>query len=327
MGGGDGSGSGSGSGSDDTPKALDATGKYMVQSQFDVEANMPGTAGEVVRAFIDATDDPDDPTRWILDQIIAQMPSGTFKSILQGAEGFVAGYLNDQLLSIAPNFVVTILDVGNDFGDIAKHFGIDEELDVAKMGTDYMSVVTANGVHFKVNGTDLDYAFADYQLQNVIVNNVGVQLDATAKMTIAEHKLPIAYGKVLRLGLDNAIIPLVDPNATNLGELLADNIDCSAVGQAIDDALASQFGYGGGASFWTSACSDGLQFGANAIYQKIDAIDGSALEFDVTGTAKALDTNQDLKVDTIQTGKWDGTLSYAGTPAPLSTATFNGKRM
>jgi len=32
-------------------------------------------------------------------------------------------------------------------------------------------------------------------------------------------------------------------------------------------------------------------------------------------------------MDTIQTGKWAGTLSYAGTPAPLSTATFVGTRM
>src|SRR5438105_1389915 len=68
-----GSGSG-GSGGDDTPKPLDATGKYAMQSQFDIATNMPGTVGTVVNQFIAATDDPDDPTKWILDQIIAQMP-------------------------------------------------------------------------------------------------------------------------------------------------------------------------------------------------------------------------------------------------------------
>src|ERR1051325_3207119 len=240
MGSGSGSDMGSGSGSDDVPKALDATGKYKMQSMFDIEANMPGKAGDVIKAIVAATDDPDDPTSWLLDQMISQMSSGTLKSILQSAKPFVAGYLNDQLLSIAPDFVTTFVEVGNEFGDMAKHFGGNEQLDVTKAGTDYMSVVTANGVHFKINNQDVDLPFADYQVQNVVVNNVGVQLDATAKMTIGQHKLPLAYGKILHIGLDAVIIPAVDPYATNLAELMQDKIDCAAVGVAIDDALTQQ---------------------------------------------------------------------------------------
>jgi hypothetical protein len=152
-------------------------------------------------------------------------------------------------------------------------------------------------------------------------------LDATGKLTIGEHKLPVSYGKVLRMGLDAVIIPAVDPNATNLGELLADHIDCAAVGQSIYDALVDQFGFGGSPSTWQSACTAGLNYGAQTIYNKISDIDASALEFDLTGTAKAVDTNHDSKADALQTGKWTGTLSYSGTPAPLATATFTGSRM
>ena len=329
--GGDGSGSdmgtGSGTNPDPTPKMLDATGKYSVTSTYDISTNMPGTVGTVVNDFIDATNGPNQPTQWILDQIIGQMSSGTLKTLLTDAEPFVAGYLNDQLLSIAPNFVTTIIQVGNDFGDMAKHFGINETLDVSGAAGSYMAVDTATGVHFKVEGTDLDFAFADYQLANVVANGVGVTVDQTGKLTIADHKLPLSYGKVLRIGLDNAIIPLVDPNATDLASLLADNVDCAAVGQAIDDALYNQFGIDTGAGTWQAACSAGLSFGAQAIYGQIDKIDASALEFDENGTAKAVDKNGDSKVDTIMTGKWAGTLSYAGTPAPLASATFTGTRM
>jgi hypothetical protein len=326
-GGGDGSGGGGdGSGSGSSSKPLDPTGKYQLQSTFDISTNIPGTVGTVINDFIGATNGPNQPTQWILDQIIAQMGSGTLKTLLQSAEPFVAGYLNDQLLSIAPDFVSTILLVGNDFGDIAKHFGINSTLDVAGSGT-FTAVHTATGVHFKIDTTDMDFAFADYQVPNVVVNGVGITLDATAKLTVADHKLPLSYGKILRIGLDAAIIPLVDSNATNLQTLFADKIDCAAVGSAINDALSSQFGFGGGAGTWQTACNAGLQFGANAIYQKISAIDASALEFDLNGTAKAVDTNHDYKVDALQTGKWLGTLSYSGTPAPLSTATFTGARM
>jgi hypothetical protein len=319
---GGGGGGGSGSGSDDTPKAMDATGKYSLQSSFDIASNMPGTVGTVVNTFIAATDDPDDPTKWIVDQVIAQMPSGTLKSLLQGAAPFVTGYLNDRLLSIAPDFVTTMVQLGNDFGDMAKHFGINETYDVTKAGTDYTAVDTAVGAHFKIDNVETDVAFADYQVPNVVVNNVAVTLDLTGKIGIADHKLPLSYGKILRVGLDAVIIPALDANAHNLGQLLADKVDCAAVGQAIADAI----GFGGAGTFST-ACSAGLQLGANQIYQRIGDIDASALEFGLSGTAKGVDSNHDSKLDTIQTGAWAGTLSYAGTPAPLAAATFHGSRM
>ena len=94
--GGDGGGGG---GSGDQPpgaRPLDATGTYTVHSTFDLATNMPGTAGTVVNTIIAATDDSDDPTHWILDQIISQLPSGTVKNVLTGAEGLVAGYLNGR---------------------------------------------------------------------------------------------------------------------------------------------------------------------------------------------------------------------------------------
>ena len=132
--------------------------------------------------------------------------------------------------------------------------------------------------------------------------------------------------EVLRIGLDTVIIPAVSPTATNLQTLLADLVDCQAVGSAINDALVDQFGFGGGAGTWATACTAGLVFGSQAVYSKIDGIDSSALEFGLVGVAKAVDTNGDSKADKLQTGKWTGTLSYANTPAPLSTATFIGAR-
>jgi hypothetical protein len=160
-----------------------------------------------------------------------------------------------------------------------------------------------------------------------VANTIAVQLDATAKLTIGDHKIPLSYGKVLRIGLDAALIPMVDPYAMNLDQLLEDTIDCVSVSFAVEDAVYMDLGFDFGSAIYEQACHAALQVAANTIYQKISDIDQSALEFDVTGTAKAVDSNHDLKVDMLQLGKWSGTLSYAGTPAPLSTATFTGARM
>ena len=283
---------------------------------------MPGAVGDVVNQFIDATDGPNDPTQWLMDLIVAQMPSGTIKSLLQAGEPLVVGYLNQQVLSWAPDFVDTFLRIGNDFGDMAKHTGLNSNLGVTKAsGGGYTSVHTVTGAHFVVEGTASDFTFTDYGVQNVVVPNVAVTCDQGGNLTIAEQQVPLSYGTVLHMGLDGAVIPLVDPNAADLQTLLADKIDCGQVGQYIADEIGF-----GDPSLYAGACTAGLNAGASFIYSKIDGIDSSVLLFDMTGAAKATSSSGNGKVDTIAGGAWSGTLSYAGTPAPLSTATFTGTR-
>jgi hypothetical protein len=317
---GGGSGSGGSGGGSGQPGPLDATGTYTMHSTFDLATNMPGTAGTVVNTIIAATDNSDDPTRWIVDQILAQLPDGTVKTALGVAKEFVVGYLNGKLLDLAPDFVTTMVQVGNDFGDIAKHFGLDETLAVTRSGNDYTAVHTVVGVHYKLDNQEGDYMLANYHLTNVVVGNVGVTMDQTGQMTIAAHAVPLAYGQLLRLGLDAAIIPQLDSTATSLNDLFAHQVDCTKVGNAIGDAI------GFGATAATAACTAGLAAGANFVYSKIAAIDGSALQFSLNGTARGIDRNNDRKIDTIQTGAWSGTLAYGTTPTPLLPATFTGTR-
>jgi hypothetical protein len=324
---GPGGGGGGGGGGEETLPPTDATGRYQMTSTFDIASNMPGKVGAVTNAFIDMTDGATDPADWILEQIIAKVSNSTLKSLLNGARPFVAGYLNDRLLQFAPDFVTTIVQVGQDFGQAARNFGLNETLDVSGGDGVYSSTVSAIGVKFKIDNVESDIMFSDHQMAPVTAPAVGITLDSTGKLDIAEHKLPLAFGKVLRIGLDAVIIPAVHPTATDLPTLLASLVNCQAVGQIINDALVQQFGFGGGASTWATACGAGLVLGAQTVYSKIDSIDSSALEFGLTGTAKAVDTNGDRKIDRLQTGKWTGTLSYSGTPAPLSAATFIGTRM
>ncbi|HTR50727.1 MAG TPA: hypothetical protein VMJ10_08475 [Kofleriaceae bacterium] len=315
---GSGSGGGSGSGSGSGTQALDPTGMYSMQSTYDISQNMPGTVGVVFNNFTQAATNPG---KWLLDLIISKT-SGIVKSGLQLAEPFAASYIDSTIDQYAPAFVQTIEQVGTDLGQMAGKFGLNETLNVSGSTGSYTSVHTAVGLHFTVESNSEDFNFSDYGMQNVVVNNVGVTLDSTGKLGIAEHQLPLSYGKIVRIGLDNMVIPNVDPGASDLNDLLTDLIDCDSVGEALADQVGIV-----DAGTWSGLCSDGLTAGANVIYQQIDNIDASALTFDITGTAKAVDSNSDHKVDAIQTGKWTGTLSYSGTPAPLSSATFNGSRM
>jgi hypothetical protein len=189
-GGDDTGGGGDNGGGDDVPTVpLTAEGRYTLTSDFDVATNMPGTAGTVVNTFIDATNDADDPSHWILDQLVKQLPDGSVKNAVQSSVPLVAGYLNDRLLSVAPDFVTTFRDLGNKFGQAAHHFGTIETLDVPASGP---GSTTVNGVQFTVDGLELAYMFQDYNLPDVAVANVDVQVDQTGRFTIGEHKVALS---------------------------------------------------------------------------------------------------------------------------------------
>jgi hypothetical protein len=322
--GGDDDGGGSGGGGDDQPRPLDPTGTYALHSTFDLATNMPGTAGAVVNTIIDATDDVDDPTRWILDQILDQLSPGTVKDGLVFLELVGVGTLNEEVKKVTPHFVTTMVQVGQDFGDMAKHVGLSETLTLTRSQAagSYVAAHSVVGMHYQLGNQKGDLLFANYQLPNVEVDSVAVTMDATGQLTIAAHDVPVTYGKLLRLGLDAAVIPLIDPAAHNVNDLLAHLIDCKAVGSAI--AIAIKFPSAAGTL--ASACSTGLTAGANLLYSKINAIDGTALKFSINGSARAVDRNNDRMIDQIQTGTWAGTLAYGTTPTPLIPATFFGER-
>ena len=304
---------------DEQPVPTTPEGRFAVQSDFDLATGLPGTAGTVVNYFIQATDDPDDPTRFIVEKLVAALPNGSIKNTLNGAIPFVAGYLNDRLLQVAPHFVSKIVEVGDAFGQVAHNFGTIEVLDVTASGA---ATKTVQGLHFKVDNIDLDYNFADYNMQNIKVEGLQVTLEPSGKLAISKHTVGLKYGSVLKLALDKAIIPLIDPSAQNLGDLLKNLVNCRAVGTYVYQAVGI-----GSASTFESACNAGLAAAGPALYSQLDNIDGTALQFELTGTARGIDKNRDGKMDDIATGLWSGDLKYANTPAPLTTAKFFGTKM
>ncbi|HLL20757.1 MAG TPA: hypothetical protein VK427_01440, partial [Kofleriaceae bacterium] len=276
---------------------------------YDLPTNVPGTPGLVVNYFIRATDEPDDPTKFLVEELVKALPDGSVKTFVQNNAQFVTGYLNDRLLDIAPNLLTKIIDIGDAFGDVTKHFGTIETLEIAANGT---ATKTVTGFHFEVDQVPMDFMFKDYGIAPIKVEGLQVDLEQSGKLTIREHKLGIAYGAALKLALDHAVIPMIDPAAQNVGDILKKAVNCQRVGQYVYHALNI-----GSASTFQSACTAGLGAASTALYAKIASMDGVALELGLTGVARAVDKNRDGKMDEIQTGSWAGSLGYAGTPATL----------
>jgi hypothetical protein len=319
---GDGGGGSPGTEQPEPERRVDPQGTYRIHSTFDVATNMPGNAGVFVNSLIAATDDPDDPMSWIVDQMLAEMQPSTFKNLLVGVKPFVIGYLNDQVIDLAPKLVGTIKEIGRRMADLSKELGINEKLWITIADQTYVGRVTADGVRFKIEGSTVDVLFADHDIDDVVVDGIYISLEDQTRLKIGEHTLPLPYGKIVRLGLDAAIIPAIDPAASNLADLLDNVVDCQRIGTLI----TNEFNIGS-ATFWAGACLAGLDAAAGAVYKQIMA-PNTALDLDLAGSARAVDSNDDFKVDKLSAGEWAGSMSYAGTPAALAQpATFFGARL
>jgi hypothetical protein len=286
---------------------------YAMDSQLDLGSDLPGSVGQAVSELISATDDPDDPTRYIVDRIIANMADGTLKNIALAAEPFVTAYVNQRLVASEPQLLARLVALGRGLGDAAHQLGTMDTLVVDPDGTATHSII---GVRVTLDGDVRELGFADHDLAPV---EAPVTLThSTGHVSLGRHTLALSLGKTLRLVLDGAIVPHVDPGAVDLLGVLTNAVDCAGFG----DAMESSLGFGSKDAF-AAACRDALSDVARTIYAELDDADAQPLELDLAGDARAVDTNGDGRVDAIEDGLWSGTVSYAGVPEPLTSGSFS----
>ncbi len=312
-------------GSGDPDQPLDATGTYRIDSSFDLISGMPGTVGEVSNTFIEMTDDPNDPATWLIDTILEEWDGGFLEDIVEGARPALDGWVHDEMMEHAPDLVAQIVEVGDRFGQVTREFGINSTLEVAGDSGDGLSAThTAMGYHFRINGTEHAYTLDQLERDPVAVEGVGVEFDGS-RMALSEHSIPLQYGGFLAMVLDDVIIPEVNPNASDLGDLFLSLVNCAAVGQRIYDELelASPGVYEG-------LCEMGLETGAGYVMNKLVSIDEEAqVRMIINGSARASDASGDRRIDTLSGGEWAGAIDYAGSMGELldDANTFSGQRM
>jgi len=300
-------------------------GTYSLQSELDMVSGLPGTVGTVVNTFIDITNDPYDPTTWILDQLINAIDQQWVSDAATAARPALDGFLNDLLLQYAPDFVTKILDLGDKFGQIARKFGITSKLTVEKTsgveGDEYKATHTMTGMYFELDGQRYTFSNAELGINDQVVGDLSFTMNKdTGATVIGAHQFNMPYGAMLLQALNQIIIPAIDPTADNIHDLFASLIDCQSVGQSVYDYLGI-----GSVNLFKGACEIGLNVAAGTLEDTIRDLGG--MKLNINGTASAKDINSDGKVDLLRTGKWNGNMDYFGSVADLTNATFSGERM
>jgi hypothetical protein len=293
--------------------------QFAVSSVYDLGASVPGAAGSALATITALTDEPDDPAAFVLAAMIAQLPDGAIKDALAAAEPVLAAYLDDRLLQWAPDFVGTLVALGSDLAQAAQAVGTDDTVAITDGGATASHEI--DGLRYVLDGVTYDLPFQSNGIAPVVVPAIDVAFGDGA-LALADHAIPLPYGAMLQLTLDHAIVPSVDPGADGLLGVLADAVDCTAVGSAVAKTVHAS----GDAAELAAVCSAALSATANAVYGDLQALDTETLTLDVVGVAVA-PVDEDGEVDTLYDGTWTGTVTFgsAGT-TPLAAGSFTGQR-
>jgi hypothetical protein len=289
-------------------------GAYEVESELDLP--LPPAATVALMPITAAIDDADDPSRYVLDRMVDELPDGTVKTIARDAVPLLASYLNARLTDVAPRLVSGLHALVLGLDRIERHVGTIESWQIDAQGE--MTRVF-HAARFEVGSTPVEVEFAA-QGQDDRVAMTHVTVEPTGRLAIAPHRMPLGYGALIRVGLDRAVIPGVDPGANDLPTVFADLIDCQRLGQMIADELGI-----GTVGVYRAACATAMIAIADEVYTRLAAIDGAApLVLELAGTAQGSDADHDGSLDDVHAGTWTGTLDAVG---PIGAASFVGARV
>lgn len=276
----------------------DPAGTFEVTSTLDVPVTE--TAKPLLAFVQDATNGADDPMRYVLDRMVAELPEGTPRTIAELTVPFVAAYLDEKLAEVAPRLAPGMRAIAEGLARVITHVELVETFTVATNGAAVRSV---RGARFDITPDAPVLAFGSHGMANVTAST-RVSLDRSGGIAIARHALELRHGSLVRLGLDRAVIPSVEPRARELGDALTALVDCERVGELVADKL----GVGAPALFGT-ACAAGMDALADEVYAQIAALDAQPLVLELTGSADGFDVDHDGTLDELRAGQWRGTIA------------------
>lgn len=286
----------------------DPAGSFVVATTLDVSP--PASAALVIAALDRAASQP---SRFILEKMIATLPDGATKTVASVALPFVAPYLDVRLAEFAPRFVPGVRAIATGFARIAGHA---ELLEVWRIDAGGAALRTVAGVRFDV-GAAAGIAFADIGVPDVSAATK-VELDVAGKLAFAHHPIAIRYGAMIRAGLDRAVAPTADPSAHDVAQALAALVDCTRLGQLAADKVGL-----GSPLVYRSACIAAMVAVAAELDEHVVEIDVAPMVLSLTGTALGVDPDHDGTMNAIKAGHWTGAATHAGATQPVA-ATFAG---
>ncbi len=301
------------------PTPLNVIGTYNLESQFNVVEGLTGTAADAVHIFISVSESP---AGWLLDEWSNSDPGvkdtiSSFRAPLEAALNALLEQLTTFTVDGTKIDVYHILmSFGTGFDSVVHKFGIKSTLQIyAGPNNTLLGKHTVTGFFFKLDNKRIDKSVAELGMDTIVVDKIPITMPSESQITIGEHDIGMATGGLIVLAINNVLLPAIDGQtfgtSETLSDFLANLIPCGDFGDYMEKNVGLT------SSFWSSLCTTAIKFGGVYLEGKLADIGGGAATFDIHGTVRPVDSNNDRKVDSLLSGVWQGQIMYGTTPCPL----------
>lgn len=288
----------------DSLPPLNASGDYAISSNLGLVGALPEDADQAVSVFIEMTDGENDPAKYIVDKMIEEAELGWVESALATVRWLVDPALNTLILEESPELVAELNFIGEQLGLFTETFALDSDLEVTESSATHV----AAGFSFMLEGAEHSFEAAQYDVSPAASESFSFNFsESDMQVTIDQHALPLPLGGFMVVALNEAIVPAVDPQSEDLGDLLLFLIDCQAVGEKISSYIP-----GSSPEAFAGGCELALEATATQVEARALALDENGLELVLQGSASARDSDDDRETEELVDGMWTGSVSYQG---------------
>lgn len=297
-----------------------ATGRYRIETDGDLGEGFISTLGPRLGTIADLIDGANDPATYIIDRVLAEANNGTLSSAVNFFRPGLDAALNDYIISLAPELIGGLRRFGGELGRVARDLHFLSTFDVtepaaAELTHDLAIRHTVTDVVFTDgSGGRRELPLSMAGVPNPVVDNVYGRIEDPAAMGVAGqparmvidlHRIDYPLEPVLRLALDQVILPELFPGAMSLGNVLTTFINCTSVGQWI----ATNVGVGS-ASMWGGLCTSALTAVGDVLENELTGwLASTSGTLVISGQAVVTDTDRNRSIDRLTDGKWAGSFN------------------
>ncbi|MCA9521768.1 MAG: hypothetical protein KC609_12375, partial [Myxococcales bacterium] len=333
--------------------SLDVVGVYDMIGHFNFVNAIPGKLGDVIKQIVLAVEDPG---QFLIDlaQTVLQQWLGILGTALNVVIDLVEDYISDWLTNQIQNigFLKPVFDALSQITNLITNLEIEYTLSFSKLSNDFLVRGTeiwhtinfwwkfgcdknapdydTCGTKFSLSMNALQSPDLAYPLDIIKGEFVGsiVNFD---QLNIERHTINLHYGKLIVYVINNILLPKItgDPSITSLSALVKSLIDCDKFAEDVAGSVSGIPFFGDiSEGALKSLCTAGeglLSFLGTLLTSFVDQL---ALDtrLRVQGTCTLVDTDNDLLVDKIINGTYDGNIEYEGSQGNNFSGTFSGDR-
>ena len=307
---------------------LNPAGLYDMVAVFDFTDAIPGEVGRIIRLITDAFWNPgqfvQDMVVYVIDLYLGQLVGSIVEWALSLFEDQIRDAINDWVFNSSPDWVQDIFTIGQDITQIVAQLELLADLRIAKLTNDYVVQGEENWIGLALYwrlgcpnedepGFDpecgrLELSMADIQntsfpmdlVQGIWTGNI----HAFDQLQISTHRLELNYGRLILFVINEILLPAISNGQYHdLLDAILGFVDCSSVADGIVGDFLNILGID--QADVEDLCVNSITLIVQPITLAVYGL-GADSRIRLYGSAVLIDDNNDLIVDRIVDGIWEG---------------------